>query len=108
MTVEAFLRESAAALGVAPRLVWVDEATLKARQIDGMVPWILAGGNDLGHTSIRTTRSQAAGLSHRPVSETVRDTLSWFKALPDDRPASATWVITRDVEREILAATRAR
>lgn len=108
MTIEAFLRESTAALGVTSQLVWVDEATLKARQIDGMVPWILASGNDLGHTSIRTTRSQTAGLSHRPVGETVRDTLAWFKELPADRRASAKWVISRDVEREILAAARAR
>ena len=108
MTIEAFLRDSTAALNVTPRLVWVDEATLKAREIDGMVPWILASGNDLGHTSIRTTRSVAAGLSHRPVRETVRDTLAWFKALPADRQASAKWVISREKEREILAAARPR
>ena len=51
MTIETFLRESIAALDVTPRLVWIDEATLKAREIDGMVPWILARGNDLGHTT---------------------------------------------------------
>ena len=108
MTIEAFLRESIAALNVTPRLTWVDEATLKSREIDGMVPWVLASGNDLGHTSIRTTRSPAAGLSHRPVSETVRDTLAWFRELPEDRRANAKWVISRDKEREILAAARAR
>jgi len=108
MTIEAFLRESTAALGVTPRLTWVDEPTLKAREIDGMVPWILASGNDLGHTSIRTTRSREAGLSHRSVRETVRDTLAWFKELPADRQANAKWVISREKEREILAAVRAR
>jgi 2'-hydroxyisoflavone reductase len=108
MTIEAFLRETMAALGVTPRLTWVDDATLKARDVDGMVPWILASGNDLGHTSIRTTRSAAAGLSHRPVRETVRDTLAWFNGLPADRRASAKWVISREKEREILTAVRAR
>ncbi|AMY12505.1 hypothetical protein LuPra_05781 [Luteitalea pratensis] len=108
MTIETFLRESIAALNVTARLVWVDEAALKAREIDGMVPWILARGNDLGHTSIRTTRSVAAGLSHRPVTETVRDTLDWFTELPADRRASAKWVISRETEREILSATRTR
>ena len=108
MTIDTFLRESTAALNVTPRLVWVDEATLKAREVDGMVPWILASGNDLGHTSIRTTRSITAGLSHRPVRETVRDTLGWFKALPADRQANAKWVISREKEREILAAAQRR
>ena len=106
MTIETFLRESMAALSVTPQLVWIDQATLKAREIDGIVPWILAEGNDLGHTSIRTTRSLAAGLSHRPVGETVRDTLAWFRDLPAERRASAKWAIPRETEREILAAAR--
>ena len=53
-------------------------------------------------------RSVAAGLKHRPVRETVRDTLAWFKALPADRQAAAKWVISREKEREILAAARPR
>jgi 2'-hydroxyisoflavone reductase len=109
MTIETFLREACAALRVAPTLVWIDDtAFLRAREIDGMVPWILAQGNDLGHTSIRTTRSIAAGLTHRPVAETVRDTLEWFSGLPAERKATAKWVISRDIERETLAAWSAR
>jgi 2'-hydroxyisoflavone reductase len=109
MTIETFLRDASAALGVSPTLVWVDDtAFLTARKIDGMVPWILPHGNDLGHTTIRTTRSIAAGLSHRPVAETVRDTLKWFAELPADRQAAAKWVISRDAEREMLAAWSAR
>jgi 2'-hydroxyisoflavone reductase len=109
MTIETFLREASAALKVSPRLVWVDDdATLKAREIDGMVPWIFARGNDLGHTTIRTTRSIAAGLAHRPVAETVRDTLTWFSGLPAERRTSAKWVLSRETEREILKAWAAR
>jgi 2'-hydroxyisoflavone reductase len=109
MTIETFLREASAALRVTPRFVWIDDdAVLKAREIDGMVPWILARGNDLGHTTIRSTRSHAAGLTHRPVADTVRDTLTWFSGLPADRQAKAKWVISREVEREMIAAWRAR
>lgn len=109
MTIEAFLREATAALKVSPRLIWVDDyATLKAREIDGMVPWILPDGNDLGHTTIRTTRSTAAGLTHRQVGDTVRDTLQWFNTLPAERQTSAKWVISRETEREMLQAWTAR
>jgi 2'-hydroxyisoflavone reductase len=109
MTIETFLREATTALGVSPRLVWVDDdEVLKARGIDGMVPWILARGNDLGHTTIRTTRAIAAGLTHRPVADTVRDTRQWFSGLPAERKAAAKWAVSREVEREILKEWAAR
>jgi 2'-hydroxyisoflavone reductase len=109
MTIDSFLREACAALAVSPTLVWIDDdATLKAREIEGMVPWILARDKDLGHTTIRTTRSIGAGLAHRPVAETVRDTLQWFSSLPAERQAGAKWLVSRDTEREMLAAWRKR
>ena len=109
MTIEAFLREASAALGASPRLVWVDDdAVLKAHDIDGIVPWILTRGNDLGHTTIRSVRSVAAGLVHRPVSETVKDTWQWFSALPAERRSTAKWAVSRDDERAILAAWKSR
>lgn len=104
MTMERFLGEACSALGVSPRLTWFgDEAVLAARGIDGAVPWVLARGKDLGHTSVATTRSMAAGLRHRPIGDTVRDTLAWFRTLPAERQAAAKWAITRAVERELLA-----
>jgi 2'-hydroxyisoflavone reductase len=109
MTIDAFLREASRALNVTPRLVWVDDdAAFTTREIDGMVPWILTRGKDFGHTTIRSSRSFAAGLTHRPVADTVRDTLAWFSALPAERQAGARWVISRDTERQMLAAWRAR
>lgn len=107
MTMERFIGEASAALGVSPRLTWLgDEAVLTAKGIDGAVPWVLPRGNDLGHTSIATTRSVAAGLRHRPIGDTVRDTLTWFRTLPAERQAGAKWAIPRDVERELLATIR--
>ncbi|BCS35495.1 isoflavone reductase [Luteitalea sp. TBR-22] len=104
MTMERFLREACAALDVSPHLTWFgDEAVLAARGIDGVVPWILARGKDLGHTTVATTRAFDAGLRHRPIGDTVRDTLAWFRGLPAERQANAKWAIPRDVERELLA-----
>lgn len=108
LTIGAFLSDAIAALSVAPRFVWVDPDTLVAEKIDAIVPWILTRGNDLGHTTIRTTRSMAAGLIHRPVADTVRDTLRWFSALPAERRAAAKWAISRETKRRILAGQTAR
>jgi 2'-hydroxyisoflavone reductase len=109
LTMERFLGEACAALGVSPRLVWLpDEALLASKGVDGQVPWVLATGKDLGHTTIATTRSFDAGLRHRPVGDTVRDTLAWFRSLPAERQASAKWAIPRALERELLATVAAR
>ena len=107
MGVKTFLDQAIAAIGSTARLTWVDDYDLLDRnKIDGMVPWILARGNDLGHTTIVTTRSFKAGLTHRAMSETVRDTLTWFNGLPADMQAAAKWVLTADKERELLADWR--
>jgi len=108
MTVRAFLEIAKETVGRDVTYTWVDnDAAYVALGVDGIVPWILARGNDYGHTSIVTTRSIAAGLTLRPVTETLRDTLAWFSALPEARQASAKWVITAEQERALLAAHRA-
>jgi 2'-hydroxyisoflavone reductase len=104
MTVQTFLDIAAKTVGRNVRYVWFDDdAWFIKHGIDGLVPWILARGNDLGHTSILTTRSYAAGLTLRPVTETLRDTLAWWNALPAERQAAGKWVLKPDVERELLA-----
>ncbi len=105
MTIQSFLDQAQAALRSSAKFIWVDDYDLLAKEgLDGIVPWILARGNDLGHTTIRTTRSFENGLTCRPVADTVRDTLAWFKGLPAERQSSAKWVPTAEKERELLAA----
>lgn len=108
MSIKSFLDQAMAAIRSSARLTWVNDYDLLAKNnIDGMVPWILTRGNDLGHTAIVTTRAFKAGLTHRAMAETVRDTLAWFTALPAARQAEAKWVLTPDKERELLSAWRA-
>jgi len=45
------------------------------------------------------SRALAAGLTFRPVEETIVDTLAWDRGVPGDRPT-----LTHDREQEILAA----
>lgn len=109
MTIAQFLAQATAALKATAQFTWVDDYDFLAKyEIDGVVPWILTRGNDLGHTHIVTTRSFAAGLTPRPMAETVRDTLAWFTSLPADRQAAAKWALPPAKEQEMLAAWKGR
>lgn len=109
MTIAQFFAQASAALAVTPQFTWVNDYDFLAKyEIDGVVPWILTRGNDLGHTSVITTRAHAAGLTYRPVADTVRETLAWFRTLPAERQAAAKWVLTEAKEKEMLAAWKAR
>jgi 2'-hydroxyisoflavone reductase len=109
MTIEQFLAQAVKALNASVQFTWVDDYELLAQHgVEGIVPWILPQGNDLGHTHITTARSTQAGLTLRPVADTLRDTLAWFNALPADRRAAAKWMLPEAKEAELLAAWKAR
>jgi 2'-hydroxyisoflavone reductase len=99
-TLGALLERSSRALGSSARLVWVDEQ----RVLDaGVQPWTelplwLPGGpNALMERDV--SAACAAGLTFRPLEETVRDTEAWDRGEAGDRPT-----LTRAREAEILAA----
>jgi 2'-hydroxyisoflavone reductase len=48
------------------------------------------------------TRAVDAGLTFRPLAETVRDTYAWDASEPGERPT-----LTREREAEILSGARA-
>jgi 2'-hydroxyisoflavone reductase len=72
------------------RLTWVPESFLekhwKPDDMD-LPPWAPSHGDTAGLALISAARAQAAGLTVRPLAETVRDTLAWFKSLPPERQA---------------------
>lgn len=59
-----------------------------------------------GFFAIDCSRAFAAGLTFRPVAETVRDTLAWDRTRPADAPRRAGLAPER--EAELLAEWRAR
>jgi len=93
------------------RLVWVPTDFLeqhKVRPWSDMPVWIPARGDEAGQGQISTARAQAAGLTYRPLAETVADTLAWVRTWPkarQDAPLKAG--ITPDREAETLAAWKA-
>ncbi len=100
LTLGRVLDACAAAGGGDGRLVWVDEAFLLER---GVEPWtelpLWTPGEEMaGFQRSDVSRALAAGLTIRPVGETVADTLRWAReAHPDPGPA-----MTREREAALL------
>lgn len=92
---------------VQPEYVWVDEPFLLEQ---GVAPftdlplWIPEPHR--GFLDVDLTAAKAAGIHYRPLTETIVDTLNWDRSRPPDTPIAAG--LTRDRERELLAAFRAR
>lgn len=100
------LQACADAAGVRPGLRWMAMATLQAR---GLQPWSdlpLALPDDAEHAGfmrIDGRRARAAGLRTRPLSETVSDTLAWWRSLPAHEQAFTQAGLSAERERAALA-----
>lgn len=72
--------------------------------------WLPAEGDYAGFGSRNVDRAVAAGLTFRPLAETVEDTLQWFDKLPEDQQASVSQRagVSPEKEAEVLAAWHAR
>lgn len=90
--------------GTRPRWHWAS-----AEQIErwGLKPWIelplwLSSASEHAAFARTDTRAaQAAGLTIRPIAQTVADTLAWYRRLPSDQQAFTKAGLSP--EREALA-----
>jgi 2'-hydroxyisoflavone reductase len=91
-------------------LAWVPWAFLEKHKVE---PWsdmpacIPAAGEGGGMAQVSVARAVAKGLRFRPVAETARDTLAWWKTLPEERRAKLRAGLSAEREGEVLAAWRA-
>lgn len=89
------------------KFTWVSTDFLEKKEI---APWsdlpVWVPGNDgkEGFTRISNAKAVAAGLAFRPVASTAKDTLAWYKTLPEDRRGKLLAGISLDKEKELLAA----
>jgi 2'-hydroxyisoflavone reductase len=89
--------------------VWASEEFLLEREVGPWIElplWIPARENAAGQDRISIAKSLKAGLTIRPLSETVSDTLAWDMA----RPREDAWkkTLTPEKEAELLAVWEAR
>ncbi len=88
-------------------LTWVKADFLEKEKVapwSDMPVWIPPTGEEAGASQVSNKRALAKGLTFRPLAETARDTLSWFKSQPAERQAKLKAGITPEREKEVLAA----
>ncbi|MFN2507189.1 MAG: NAD-dependent epimerase/dehydratase family protein [Chthoniobacterales bacterium] len=93
------------------RFTWANADFLEAQNVapwSDMPVWIPPRGEEggLGRTSIK--RALAEGLTFRPLADTARDTLAWFKTQPPERQATLKAGLTAERENEVLEAWHKR
>jgi nucleoside-diphosphate-sugar epimerase len=89
------------------RFTWVSDDFLERNEVGAwmeMPLWIPEKEGSVSNVNVN--RALAAGLTFRPLEETVRDTLAWRKTLPAD----AEWPagLKPERERELLALWHAK
>jgi 2'-hydroxyisoflavone reductase len=95
------------ALQAKAEFTWVPADFLKQQKVEAwsdMPVWTSAEESGLARTDIR--RALAKGLTFRPLAETARDTVAWFKSQPPERQAKLKAGISPEREKEVLAAWR--
>jgi 2'-hydroxyisoflavone reductase len=109
LTMREMLERSREAIGSKASLVWVPASFLAERHVSpwGDLPaWVPAAKS--GFAALSNARAVAAGLRFRPIAESAKDTLSWWKALPPERRAKPRAGLSEAREREVLAAWKVR
>lgn len=86
---------------------WVPHEFLLEQGVNEWVDlpfWVSPTGELAGAWTVNTERATAAGLTHRPITETVRDLWAWWQTLPEERRATVRAGMSAERESEVLAA----
>jgi 2'-hydroxyisoflavone reductase len=111
MSMGAMLEGIKAAENSKAQLTWVDTDFLAAQKVEpwsDMPVWVPPRGDMLGFSSISIKRALDQGLTFRPLRDTARDTLAWFKAQPATRQEKLRAGLPAEREAEVLAAWKTR
>jgi 2'-hydroxyisoflavone reductase len=104
LTARRFYDLAAKAIDANVHYTYVDDYDfLAAHGIDEAIPWALLRGNDYGMMSVKSSKAIAAGLTFRPLRDTMRDTLAWWPTVPEARRAKPRFTIQPETEAKALA-----
>jgi len=90
---------------------WVDADFLAEHEVQPwshMTAWIPPRDGYQGFGAFSNARAVAAGLGYRPLAVTAKDTLDWWKTLPEEQRAAPRAGLEAEREAEVLAAWHAR
>lgn len=84
--------------------VWVSEEFLTQQKVQAWSDMPVWAGKESGIARTNISRALGKGLTFRPLANTARDTLAWFKSLPQDRQSKLRAGLTAEREAEVLTA----
>ena len=84
--------------------IWVNEEFLTQQKVEPWSDMPVWTGAESGMARTNISRALAKGLTFRPLADTTRDTLAWFKSLPQDRQSKLRAGLTPEREAEVLNA----
>ena len=92
-----------AALNSEATFTWVPADFLQQEKVEAWSDMPVWTGEESGMARTSIARALAKGLTFRPLGETARDTLAWFKSQPQERQAKLRAGLTPEREAEVLA-----
>ncbi len=90
---------------------WVPTDFLERHEVrpwSHMTNWVPPEGDTMGMNQVSVSAAVQAGLTFRPLALTARDTVQWWRSLPDERRAQPRSGLPAEKEAEVLAAWAAR
>lgn len=107
LTMDAMLHGCHAVTGGPVRFTHVSPAFLEKNET-GLPIWVPREGSPYsGYGAVSNERAIGAGLTFRPLAETVADLLAWYRRQPAERQAEVRAGIAREKEAELLKAWHA-
>jgi 2'-hydroxyisoflavone reductase len=83
---------------------WVTEDFLTRQKVEPWSDMPVWTGKESGLARAKIDRALSKGLKFRPLAETARDTLAWFKSQPQERQARLHAGLAPGREEEVLNA----
>lgn len=111
LTVGGMLEGIKTALASKATFTWVPAKFLEAQKVSpwsDMPVWVPPTGEDGGLGAVSIQHALDKGLTFRPLAETARDTLAWFKAQPKARQEKLKAGLMPEREAEVLKNWGAR
>ncbi|TJY41271.1 NAD-dependent epimerase/dehydratase family protein [Cohnella pontilimi] len=103
ITVGGFLEQCVEGIGSGARLTWVDDDFLLRHEVGSWIEmplWIPRKEKIDALMSLNVSKAQQAGLTYRPLRQTIQDILAWDRSRPGDYVLKAG--LSAGKEQELL------